>query len=600
MGRYILPTCLLALLPLGACSTADSAGAPPPAAIRAYPAAEAGLPELSSLDSRPGRAQRGVSVIEEISVNVESPLLQFGCTTGSGQLELGSFPEMAWAMYRVALPEGPLKVCSFMGSGAATTLFVADYGRGRWVPMGRADGVQHNYNLELLQDYSSPFNYIYLAVAARRSEAGGGDSDVLSALSVTWDAPVSGPVYYVEPAPAGDDANPGTSAEPWASLQHAADTVVAGDTVIVRPGTYTGFMLQSSGSESSPITFSAEEGAVINARNENTPDGINIENWEGTGVHHVVIEGFTVLGIERAGIRVVGLEESPAHHVTVRNCLSGNNGKWGLLSGHANYVTVEDCEMYNSGDEHGIYLSNSSDNCICRGNILFGNNGCGIHHNGDSSAGGDGIMSNCLIENNIAYDNGDGGGSAINCDGVQDSIIRNNLLFNNHSSGISLYQIDAGGPARNNQILNNTIVQDGANTRWCLNIQDDSGEGCKVFNNIFFNYHSFRGAIDINNATLPGFESDYNVVISRFVINDGNQLDLAEWRSATGQDMHSIAAAAADVLVNPQGPDLADYMLKVGSPALNAGLESEATDSDLQGTPRPQGSGPDIGCFEQP
>jgi hypothetical protein len=40
----------------------------------------------------------------------------------------------------------------------------------------------------------------------------------------------------VAPPPAGSDASPGTAAEPWATLQHAADQVVAGDTVIVHAG----------------------------------------------------------------------------------------------------------------------------------------------------------------------------------------------------------------------------------------------------------------------------------------------------------------------------------------------------------------------------
>ena len=54
--------------------------------------------------------------------------------------------------------------------------------------------------------------------------------------------------------------------------------------------------------------------------------------------------------------------------------------------------------------------------------------------NGDVSLGGDGIISNALVENNVIYDNGLGGGSGINCDGVQDSVIRNNLIYNAHAS----------------------------------------------------------------------------------------------------------------------------------------------------------------------
>ena len=44
------------------------------------------------------------------------------------------------------------------------------------------------------------------------------------------------PVYWV--ATDGDDAAPGTSDEPWATLQKAADTVPPGATVYVRGGTY--------------------------------------------------------------------------------------------------------------------------------------------------------------------------------------------------------------------------------------------------------------------------------------------------------------------------------------------------------------------------
>jgi hypothetical protein len=42
------------------------------------------------------------------------------------------------------------------------------------------------------------------------------------------------------------------------------------------------------------------------------------------------------------------------------------------------------------------------------------------------------------ISGYVIYGNGEKGGSAINCDGVQDSLIRNNLLYGNHASGISL------------------------------------------------------------------------------------------------------------------------------------------------------------------
>src|SRR5512140_3133527 len=43
-------------------------------------------------------------------------------------------------------------------------------------------------------------------------------------------------VYYVDPT--GDDSNAGTAAHPWRTIQKAADTLVAGETVYIKAGTY--------------------------------------------------------------------------------------------------------------------------------------------------------------------------------------------------------------------------------------------------------------------------------------------------------------------------------------------------------------------------
>lgn len=42
--------------------------------------------------------------------------------------------------------------------------------------------------------------------------------------------------YYVSPG--GDDAAAGTRAQPWGTVQHAAETAVAGDTVVIAEGVY--------------------------------------------------------------------------------------------------------------------------------------------------------------------------------------------------------------------------------------------------------------------------------------------------------------------------------------------------------------------------
>src|SRR5262245_58134008 len=391
-------------------------------------------------------------------------------------------------------------------------------------------------------------------------------------------------IFYVDPA--GNDAAAGSDTQPWRTLQKAANTVRAGDLVIVRAGRYAGLYLTTSGTATDPITFHGEPGAIVDTQNPTTQDGINLE-----GASYVIVEGFTVTGVPRAGIRSV-----VNHHVIIRGNTGDLNGRWGILTGFSDDILIENNVMSRSQAEHGIYVSNSGDRPVIRKNVVFGNRANGIHMNGDVSQGGDGVISGALVEDNTIFDNGLGGGSGINCDGVQSSVFRNNLLYNNHASGISLYQVDAAQPARDNQVLNNTVVM-ASDARWAINIQNAS-TGNVLRNNILFNQQSFRGSVAISADSLPGFVSDTNVVMDRFSIDGGDtRIGLAAWRAATGQDQSSLIAAPAALFVNFAGND---YHLSVTSPARDAGVTLAAVPDDLEGAPRPQGPASDIGAYEFP
>ena len=101
-------------------------------------------------------------------------------------------------------------------------------------------------------------------------------------------------------------------------------------------------------------------------------------------------------------------------------------------------------------------------------------------------------------------------------------------------------------------MVNNTI-QIASNGRWALNIQDGSTDN-QVFNNILLNDHSFRGAIDICEDSLTGFESDYNVMISRFT-SEGTNYNISQWQAATSNDLHSLVATAPNLFVNSAAGD---------------------------------------------
>jgi hypothetical protein len=389
--------------------------------------------------------------------------------------------------------------------------------------------------------------------------------------------------FYVSTS--GNDAGPGTEAQPWRTLQHAADLVAAGDLVIVRPGNYAGFELTTDGTSANPIEFRADSGVVVNVpesvRNQH---GINLE-----GADWIIVQGFTVTGMPRAGIRAV-----LNHHVTIRGNTLDANSYWGVLTGFSDDVLIENNETSRSQVEHGIYVSNSGDRPTIRNNHVWGNRANGIHMNGDVSLGGDGIISGALVERNLIHGNGAGGGSGINCDGVQDSRFLNNVLYDNHAGGITLYRIDAGGSAVNNLVAHNTILQ-AADGRWAVNITNAS-TGNRVVNNILYNAHPFRGSITVSADSRPGLVSDYNVVMDRFSIDDGNtRITLAQWQTATGQDLHSIIAVPADLFVNVAGND---YHLSSTSPARDAGTTLPEVPQDRDGAARPQGPAADIGAYE--
>jgi hypothetical protein len=386
-------------------------------------------------------------------------------------------------------------------------------------------------------------------------------------------------------ATTGNDTAAGTSALPWRTLQRAANAARAGDLIVVHPGRYAGFNLTASGTPADPIVFSAQPGVVVDTPNPVRPqDGINLE-----GASWVVIEGFTVTGMPRTGIRSV-----LNHHVTIRRNVGDANGRWGILTGFSDDLLIEDNVMSRSVAEHGIYVSNSGDRPVIRRNHVWGNFANGIHMNGDLGQGGDGVISGAVVEGNVIHGNGRGGGSGINGDGVQASRIVNNILYDNHASGISLYRIDGGQPARNNLVAHNTIVQ-AADARWAINIQNAS-TGNRVVNNILLTAHTFRGAISISADSLSGFASDSNAVTPRFTLDGGSSvLDLDDWQRTTGRDTHSFAAAPAALFLNAAA---ANYNLRADSPARDTAVAATDVATDYDGRPRPLGPLPDIGADE--
>jgi hypothetical protein len=216
--------------------------------------------------------------------------------------------------------------------------------------------------------------------------------------------------------------------------------------------------------------------------------------------------------------------------------------------------------------------------------------------NGDISLGGDGIISDAIVEGNILHDNGYGGGSAINMDGVQDSEIFNNLIYNNHATGIAMYQIDGGDGSKNNKVYNNTIIQP-SDGRWNI-IAVNGSTGNTLYNNILINHHSFRGSISVDAASMTGFTSNYNILVNRLSDDDGNSnMTFAQWQ-ALGYDLNSMIAGPENQIFVDHS--IGNFHLLQNAQAVDAGtnLVIPTVFEDLDNVSRPQGSGFDIGSYE--
>lgn len=383
------------------------------------------------------------------------------------------------------------------------------------------------------------------------------------------------------------DDDSGTTQE-YSSIQAAVNAARPGDTVLVHDGNYRGFTVYTSGKPSSPITIrAAGNGAVIDRPNGNG-EGITLNN-----AHYVIIEGFTVTGMPRAGIASHKASAAwPMRGVIVRRNTVRNSASTNIYLSQTADSLIEGNLASGSLSSHGIYLANGgSDNTVLRGNRCFGNAKNGIHFNGDSSMGGDGLHRGLILENNIMHGNTANG---LDMDGVQDSLVRNNLIYGNGRNALRAFRIDGAAGPKNLKIVNNTLLATPGGG-WALKMSQDLG-GHTIFNNIMLSDNDSTGSISVSS---PDFASNNNALVGRLSFDgETSVVGLSAWQAA-GFDTASFTTTPVGLFASTTS---ADYRLAAGSPAIDTGRATlndvPAPLADLAGRPRPQGPAFDLGAYE--
>jgi hypothetical protein len=170
-------------------------------------------------------------------------------------------------------------------------------------------------------------------------------------------------VYFV--ANNGNNANPGTKAQPFLTIQHGIDQLDAGDTLYIRGGVYyitAGLNVtaghphnHSNGTESDPIVVSAyppdhAEGnvAIVDGINSWRTSNIWIRDiswWKFWGItfRHALQDGDPT---PRKGILI-----SRAAHIYFESCVAHNNGGSGFYAEQNGTIAhFINCDSYNNAD----------------------------------------------------------------------------------------------------------------------------------------------------------------------------------------------------------------------------------------------------------
>jgi parallel beta-helix repeat protein len=426
-----------------------------------------------------------------------------------------------------------------------------------------------------------------------------------SSLSVcTHSQPVSaGTTYYVDTN--GSDSNSGTAASPWKTIQNAANTLQAGQTVVVKAGIYDErVQISKSGTPSSRITYQTQGTVFVNRgfklqANYITLTGFDITNASGssaldypggagiyvTGSHSEIRDNY-VHNTTAVGIYLT----SSAANITIANnrisyavqCGIFINGSNNLVDsndiGHTRSVSGSDADgvrFFGSGSVvrrnhiHDLYISDSRRESP--------------HIDAFQTWG---PATNYIFEQN-RIDKSTEQPQGFTIEGkytpVDGIVIRNNLFITRGTDYQSNVNVGALGRVSNVTIANNTMISLNAVVESAILVQQYL-TGAVIKNNLVYNH---------GNSATPYIEVDRRAT----------SIDIGTNSVYNSNGVAPIGSPYAGDLwmVNPEFADFAsrDFHLRPTSPLIDKGTSLSSVPNDMDSVSRPLGSGYDIGAYEK-
>ena len=416
---------------------------------------------------------------------------------------------------------------------------------------------------------------------------------------------------------------PGT---PYADLQSAVDAATDGDEIWVEQGTYV--LTNSIVIDKSLAIYGGFDGAETLREERDWANQVAIvDGNDSFRCFHVangndatvVLDGLTLTrGIPSDGENGPaiwnGLNGAYFGSLTVANCIISNNSgniKHGAVFNDWGNFTALDCTFANNSaiNKGGAILNYGHDltliRCLFAGNTA--NNGGAVsfpNTSGSPSATNHNVIVDCVFSNNTANMDGgalltDGNMSLMRCAFIGNHAGRSgtiatrgdtgftqtwtNCLFAGNSSknGSAICINGSSGPlgvirAVNCTFATNTCIAGGrGGALYTMKPQTNAASIFEVINCVFRG--NFTNAIDRSGTTQPLPAVSYT------------DIDQAGYAGSNGNlDEDPLFVDAAN----------GNYRLQAGSPAINAGTETNAPADDLDGVGRPQGEGSDMGAYE--
>lgn len=443
--------------------------------------------------------------------------------------------------------------------------------------------------------------------------------------------------YYV--ASTGDDAQEGTFATPWQTIQFGLNQLSAGDTLNIRAGVYAGKIdVDVSGTTMAKITIRNYQNEIVIINGDRLFDSeylMKIEETENItvqGIHfqdYQKLDAIGILVLNSSHISILNNEFSNidyAVNAVGKTPNESQNSQPIIVYGRDSVQSVTDIlikgnEVFHceTGFSECISLNGNVDGFQVLDNLVHDNTNIGIdaigfegecpkslydqarnglihgnvvHHNSSRYAAAGGIYvdggKSIIVENNLVYNNDYGieigcenNGRITGSPAASEIVVRNNFMYRNKLAGLVLggFNYPTTGKVEKVVVRNNTCFDNDTNDDYNGELTLSYIEESTIENNIF--YESNRDhVLIITTRAIPTVSFDYNLYYSKadresFVIEINGQ----EFNSL--DSFQSVGQDQHSQFGDPKFLDTTEPILNImpNSPAVDAG--SPATNFDV-------------------